>query len=235
MLPNSFYHSTVQYEATLDKDADIVLRRLYREIMQTFEEYHGGYSASHNDWVVHMSTSHLHSLEIEESSIKFKMRVEYWGIGSQNEGVQQVLNVLITLPDTPFFSMLDTNTNEWTYYKSPEIENVRQLPIDAKFLFPYNHGDEGIDWTKPILLPISTQLNDQIIAFSLTSKGFPTQSSGSYARMMYFSAVTITTLGYGDIVPITTWARLIVALESVLGIVLIGLFLNSLARESRKN
>ena len=52
-----------------------------------------------------------------------------------------------------------------------------------------------------------------------------------WPRMVYFSAVTITTLGYGDIVPATTWARNAVALESVLGILTIGLFLNSLARE----
>lgn len=50
-----------------------------------------------------------------------------------------------------------------------------------------------------------------------------------YFRMVYFSAVTITTLGYGDIAPISATSRLLVTLESVLGIVLIGLFLNSLA------
>ncbi len=43
-------------------------------------------------------------------------------------------------------------------------------------------------------------------------------------RFLYFSVVTITTLGFGDIVPVTSRARTIVALESFLGVVLMGLF-----------
>ena len=41
--------------------------------------------------------------------------------------------------------------------------------------------------------------------------------------------MTITTVGFGDIVPLTTLARLIVASEAILGIIIIGLFLNSIA------
>lgn len=51
-----------------------------------------------------------------------------------------------------------------------------------------------------------------------------------YIRMLYFSTVTHTTLGYGDIVPINTVARSLVAFQSILGIVVMGLFLNSIAR-----
>jgi hypothetical protein len=47
--------------------------------------------------------------------------------------------------------------------------------------------------------------------------------------MVYFSAIVITTVGFGDIIPITNTARLLVALEAVLGIVLVGLFLNAVA------
>jgi voltage-gated potassium channel Kch len=53
----------------------------------------------------------------------------------------------------------------------------------------------------------------------------------SYSRMLYFSAVTITTLGYGDIVPVTSTARGIVTIEIILGPLLFGLFLNSLVKE----
>jgi hypothetical protein len=47
--------------------------------------------------------------------------------------------------------------------------------------------------------------------------------------MLYFSATTITTLGFADIVPLSNAARMVVSLESVLGIVLIGLFVNALS------
>ncbi len=53
----------------------------------------------------------------------------------------------------------------------------------------------------------------------------------SFLRMLYFSSVTITTLGYGDIVPISIRTRLLVAFQSVFGVVLIGLFLLFLNRK----
>jgi len=58
---------------------------------------------------------------------------------------------------------------------------------------------------------------------------------GAFGRMLYLSAVTITTLGYGDIVPNSGITRLLVGFQSVLGIVLIGLFINSIAIRSEKN
>lgn len=48
----------------------------------------------------------------------------------------------------------------------------------------------------------------------------------------YFSAVTVTTLGYGDILPITDLGKSIAGIQAVFGISIIGLFLNSLS-ESR--
>jgi hypothetical protein len=41
---------------------------------------------------------------------------------------------------------------------------------------------------------------------------------------------TMTTDGFSDIAPITTKARMVVSTEETLGILLIGLSLNSLAR-----
>ncbi|WP_373034005.1 potassium channel family protein [Sulfurovum sp.] len=49
-------------------------------------------------------------------------------------------------------------------------------------------------------------------------------------QCFYFSAVTITTLGYGDISPTNDLGRLVAASESIFGITLIGLFLNALSR-----
>jgi hypothetical protein len=50
-----------------------------------------------------------------------------------------------------------------------------------------------------------------------------------WARAFYFSTVTITTLGYGDIVPTSNTVRMIISIESILGIILIGLFINAVA------
>jgi hypothetical protein len=53
--------------------------------------------------------------------------------------------------------------------------------------------------------------------------------SDSFWRMLYFSAVVITTVGFGDIVPMTGPARSLVATEALAGIVLAGFFLNAIA------
>ena len=53
---------------------------------------------------------------------------------------------------------------------------------------------------------------------------------------MYYSVVTFTTLGFGDIVPSQPWARFVVALEVVFGYIMLGglisIFANKLARRS---
>jgi len=64
--------------------------------------------------------------------------------------------------------------------------------------------------------------------------GNPSELAGSGWRMLYFSAITITTVGFGDIVPLTGFARLLAGIEAVLGWILAGLFLNAIAfRASR--
>ncbi|WP_255196163.1 pentapeptide repeat-containing protein [Halorarius litoreus] len=49
-------------------------------------------------------------------------------------------------------------------------------------------------------------------------------------KSLYFSVVTFATLGYGDIQPIGTWARLLAGVEALLGALLSALFVFVLAR-----
>ena len=51
----------------------------------------------------------------------------------------------------------------------------------------------------------------------------------SYIECLYFSTVTITTLGYGDITPLGELGQVVTASESLLGVIFIGLFLNAIA------
>lgn len=47
-------------------------------------------------------------------------------------------------------------------------------------------------------------------------------------NFLYFSAVTITTLGYGDILPNSTLVRVLVMFETIFGVVIIGMFASCL-------
>ena len=65
-------------------------------------------------------------------------------------------------------------------------------------------------------------------------KGDALSVSGAYPRMLYFSAVTITTVGFGDIVPIMPISRAATAFEAIFGVILIGLVLNAVAYRASK-
>jgi Ion channel len=71
--------------------------------------------------------------------------------------------------------------------------------------------------------------DSELANFLMESSGFTSSATDNCLRMLYLSAVTITTVGYGDIVPITPQARALVMLEAIVGAILIGFFLNSLS------
>ncbi|MBI3249088.1 MAG: two pore domain potassium channel family protein [Deltaproteobacteria bacterium] len=79
------------------------------------------------------------------------------------------------------------------------------------------------------ILYISAEIFDRVERYRAVCVGSPSPLGGGLLRFMYLSAVTITTLGYGDIVPVTDRARVLVGCEAVFGVVVAGLFLNSLA------
>ena len=53
---------------------------------------------------------------------------------------------------------------------------------------------------------------------------------------LYYSVVTLTTLGYGDVVPASSWAQILAMIEVVLGYVMLGgllsIFANKMARRA---
>lgn len=83
-----------------------------------------------------------------------------------------------------------------------------------------------------VLMSPSTIKKYEHLNAAMNGKG--QYASGNHWRMIYFSVTTMTTLGYGDIVPLTNKMRMAVAFQTIFGIILLGAFLNSIA-SSRKN
>lgn len=52
----------------------------------------------------------------------------------------------------------------------------------------------------------------------------------NYLTCLYFSTITITTVGFGDVSPVSILAQVSVIIESIAGLFIIGLFLNALAQ-----
>lgn len=95
---------------------------------------------------------------------------------------------------------------------------VNQLDIPTENLVPDDR------------LLVDYQTLDLIDNYRQAATGDPSPEGSSFPRFLYLSAITITTLGFGDITPVSTRARLLVAIEAVLGVAFAGLFLNRVAR-----
>ncbi|WP_413988681.1 potassium channel family protein [Labrys okinawensis] len=87
------------------------------------------------------------------------------------------------------------------------------------------------------MVDITPEANDLLIAVSEEQLGHaPHQFWYDRAtRMVYFSISAITTTGFGDILPMTATARLITAVESLLGIFLAGAFVNAVSNIKAKS
>lgn len=92
----------------------------------------------------------------------------------------------------------------------------------SKFVFGQRPRVYGITYI--LLIPIFAAI------YSITPQMMNEELQGGKA--LYFSTVTITTLGYGEIHPRDDWGRFFTGLEAFLGVTLIGLFLNSLSRSA---
>ena len=66
------------------------------------------------------------------------------------------------------------------------------------------------------------ELFELLKAFGSPERGFP---KGLFCRMLYYSAVNLTTLGYGDVVPVTDRGRFLAVLESLIGLLGIGILI----------
>ena len=101
-------------------------------------------------------------------------------------------------------------------------------------LFP-GRPDAGVLSSDAGALLVGQRLSAVMTRYFGALRGDPLSQSGAFWRMFYFSATTATTLGFGDITPLTSAARLLVTLEAIIGVVLVGLFLASLSARSQRN
>jgi hypothetical protein len=80
---------------------------------------------------------------------------------------------------------------------------------------------------------IDNNLDVRLRELMTGSLGDSSGAPGHFARMVYLSAVTITTLGFGDLIPTTDWGRFAIGLEAVLGVFIAGMFINAVASRGR--
>lgn len=127
----------------------------------------------------------------------------------------------------------DKNDSFILYNKSNKMKKINNMVIWVK---DYPRIEEELFKKGSYFYPLSfyfTNLMENSVSFPddspLVLKGV---ANGSFKyplwNFMYFSAVTITTLGYGDILPNSTLVRILVMFETTFGVVITGMFASCL-------
>lgn len=131
----------------------------------------------------------------------------------------------------------EANSEVWHWYRISTTRSLRKpggvdafISLVITGYIDENHvRGQGALWSEPD--GFEDEWQRRVFQYAEAMQGLAAYGAASYWRMLYFSAITATTVGYGDIVPVTRGSRALAASEAVFGVVLIGLFLNSLARE----
>jgi hypothetical protein len=95
-------------------------------------------------------------------------------------------------------------------------------------------NDECADALLPEAFMVQRATREAWQEYCEARDGFPHGGIDHVLRMLYFSAITATTVGYGDIVPLTNLARALAGTEAIFSVALAGFFVNA-ATSSRKN
>jgi hypothetical protein len=235
----SFYDSNLRREPTTGVDENRLKRVLTQEIQHDVSRRYHGYA----EWKV----GNL-KLKLLNPPIVTK-------VTTPTEMVPNTLDIeiddfIIGLPQeaTPLFSWVAVNLAEEPQGESPnESLETYGIPVtpaqpqggpgapstSVSPPLPVLIGAEEHQALEPFTLHLRPHAVTQIVHFYQVLRGDPTAGSGQWWRMLYFSATTITTLGFGDITPVTTETRILVTIEAVLGVIFVGLFLNALAMRIR--
>jgi Ion channel len=226
----SFYHSTVKYEQSLNSDATQIIDEFKTNLVSRLRAAHPDNSVVINGWEIDISNISVSSLQATDDSVSFTVNTKMFKMISQKP-VISIDRFKLTYPGNKYEGYLDKNGQIELYLKyptfDPPIWKNNGDELDYQMIFPENQIN--MKSSQAILL-LPAALNTKIEDFRRAYKGFPSKVSGNFIRMIYLSAITITTVGYGDILPISPLARVLVASEAVLGVVLIGLFLNALVQ-----
>jgi len=223
----NFYHSTLKYEVEYDKLKNDVLKDIHAAIMSNFSSANNSYTkiipSKYSNTYLHIDAIHLYNLDVNNDGLHFIGHFYYSDMYHHGPGRW--------LPTT-YNYIFNLRANSRTIAKSVfsetreiSVETTPDNPIDSKYLLPSIN-----ETTSPSIHFNKSQLEsiNKLIDYS---NGIIRKNS--FIRMLYFSAVTISTIGYGDIVPIDDTLRLLVGFEAILGIVFIGLFINALGDRFR--
>lgn len=227
-IPQDFYHTTVKYETTFKEELNDVRASIYKIVIEDFEERYGKLLVTDGKTVFNIQNILFTDLTVEKGYLEGVFALSTRKIRTEKFKSHE-LKFRIYFNPKKFQIINKRMVNQVEVLSDlPEIFNEFLL-FRTEFPLPSNSSY----FTYSIRIPHN--IRPKIHYLISANKGFPVKLKGSFWRMLYLSATTITTLGLGDILPITNRARILITIETILGMILIGLFINSIFIENKND
>lgn len=223
-----FYHATAPYEESVVSAHETLADALLSEVQTAATASYGREHAVDSSLEIDTESIRFPRLDYEDDSftLGFKLNAHLEGNSLSTEFYARVeFSVAPNIAERVF----PTDPAKDRYIWQPLLVEFRPIgryvarqsvlgDLDATILFPGNR------------LVLGTAIYQRLRAQQRAELGFPIDVNGSLPRMLYLSGVTITTVGYGDVLPTSDITRVLVMTEAVSGVLLAGLFLNAVAR-----
>lgn len=240
LLPESFYHSTTLYEP----NTRLEYVQLREQIISDFKSRHYienypqfRFYTYDGKWLFDIDTVEINGINFNDDSVIISYGI--YVIDSEdfesNEAEFKFTSHLV------FF---DVQYSKSYYYDGEYYilygEIVSSDLINSSLpTIGFNVNDITLTFSDKTNYPyiglyLSERTHNNLVTYNKLTLGLPRHDFTNLVRMFYLSTITITTLGFGDIVPLTTTARILVSVEAILGIVLLGLFVNDVLKERNK-
>jgi hypothetical protein len=231
ILPSgSFYAPYTQFEPTSLQDrkafADLVAGAIKRQAPPAGDQLVG-----QNGESIGVKSIRIRNVQpIAETEIKMQLWVPYTTIvPSETKDTQPAVNASLVR-----LNLILSVGIVWADPQSYQAFAIKLADPPAPTRFEQERSDgyfklffDRTPSHRPLLM-LSRDEGDRAREILDQYGGNPSSDTHSLLRLLYLSTVVVTTLGLGDIVPMTWLARLCVGLEAFLGVIVAGLFLNSI-------
>ncbi|HEV2757135.1 MAG TPA: potassium channel family protein [Actinomycetota bacterium] len=234
-VAEQFHHSTARFERSVADEADAILDQIETEIIDGYVAKSGSDHLVLDDAFplygdqypgrLHIAGIKAIRLSTRGPTLRVHLRAGMTPIGEPTPVVRGSFGLALAFNANNALARSVSPNGVVTHHTAVRLVRT-SVNIPLSKLLPAAASVSG-PRSRSGIYPMSAALGERIEGFWAATRGFPSETRGSYLRMLYLSAVTITTLGYGDIVPTGDTARALVGSEAVAGIILIGLFLNS--------
>ena len=211
LLPGAFFHVYYRREPSSLKGADWILDKLNNSFVYDLIE-------------PPITDAYIGSLAATDNGFAFDLELSGKGANGYQFGmtVPMALNV-----STPIVMVPPESERYFALLLRQDSDTIDLFPLTAAGFYDESGAVQDILNFLNLGVALGEPDYRKLLDLHAAHSGFPDEVPGGFWRMLYFSVVTITTLGYGDIVPLTNMARLLVGVESALGLTILGLLVST--------